>query len=61
MHPLKKGFYYEHRDKSGKILARALKTLEQATTILYIKNSEGKHVRKTDKIAVIFHAYYTKL
>lgn len=56
-----KGFYYEHRDKSGKFLVRALKTLEQATTILLIKNAEGKSVCKTDQIASAFHAYYTKL
>lgn len=57
----KRGFYYEHRDKSGKFLARALKMLEQATTILDIKNNEGKPVQKTDQIAAAFHDYYIKL
>lgn len=57
----KKKIYYEHGDKTGKILARALRGQISQHSILGIQNKSGKTDKATDKIAQHFHAFYTAL
>lgn len=57
----KKKIYYEHGDKTGKILAKALRGQIIQHTILGIQNKSGKIDRAMDKIANHFHEYYTAL
>lgn len=58
---LRRGFFYEHGNKSGKFLARALRDIRSTTTITSIKNKEDKLLHDTDRIAAEFHEFYSKL
>lgn len=57
----KKKVYYEYGDKTGKFLARALKSPRFKNNILGIKNKEGTLDMADDLIAKHFHDYYTNL
>lgn len=53
----RKGFFYEHSDKTGKFLARALKETQLSTNIMAIKNKNNQLIHETEKIAQVFHNY----
>lgn len=57
----RKGFFYEHGDKSGKFLAKALKETLLSTNILAIKTKQNQITNDTQKIAQRFQEYYTDL
>lgn len=53
--------FYEHGDKSGKKLARALKDATTANHIHAIHNKDGTLEHNSKKIVEIFHEFYYKL
>lgn len=53
--------YYEAGDKSGKLLARALREPNTSKHIMGIRGADGSLDVKTDDIAKHFQAYYSKL
>ena len=57
----KKSIFYEHGDKSGKQLARALKDATIANHVHSIRDTQGILEHKPDLIAKIFHKFYSKL
>lgn len=56
-----KNIFYEHGDKSGKYLARALKEAHNGGHIHAIKTKTGILEHKPEKIAELFHEFYTAL
>lgn len=56
-----KNVFYEHGDKNGKQLARALKEATTANHIHAICNKAGILEHNSGKIAEIFHDFYSKL
>lgn len=58
---LKKGFFYEHGNKSSKFLAKALRDIRSSTHISQIKTSDNKLLNMTEQIASEFHHFYFKL
>ncbi|CAH2284858.1 Hypothetical predicted protein [Pelobates cultripes] len=58
---LTRGSFYAQGNKSGKLLARALKTKLQKSFITHIKNSQGKQCNTTDDIADAFSEFYHNL
>lgn len=57
----KKGFFYEHGNKTGTFLARALKDTLLSTCIAAIKTKDSQLTQDTRKISQRFHGYYTDL
>lgn len=57
----KKGFFYEHRHKTGKYLTKALKETLLSTNIAAIKKKDNHITQDTKMIAQRFHYYYTDL
>lgn len=58
---LSQKIFYEHGNKSGKILARALRAKKSSTTIHSINDSSGSKVTSNKQIADQFVNYYSQL
>lgn len=57
----RKKIYYEQGNKTGSLLARAIKNAKTQQNISGIRTKEGKLDITTEKIAHHFHNYYTSL
>lgn len=57
----KKSIYFEHGDKSGKLLAKALKDMTQTGKVQAIRDKDGKPRHKPTDIAELFRKFYSSL
>lgn len=51
--------YYEHENKSGKLLAHSLRETSRRSYIPHIDTSKGKHCNMSHEIAEVFREYHS--
>lgn len=56
-----RSIFYEHGDKSGRMLARAIRGQRTKSFIPFIQTQEGRRVDSSTEIAKVFKSFYEKL